>query len=305
MKKEEFLKKLEKRLSILNETERKDILDEYSDHIDKKIQSGMTEEEAVKDFGDFETLVKDILSAYKINEEYSKEGKVENTFNVIVDEMVQFFQRLARTLNHKRGEDLLRIICKFILVLFVIWLLRIPTWIIQELGESIFSVFPGYLDHLLSISWNILIEAFYVIASVLVIYNLVKKMIFEEEEVNEVENKGKIKEAKTEPVKKATEKKSSKEETRKKVIADTDTKPDYSSMIVNPILVIVKIFAVLFTLPILVGWVGLMIALGVMIALAIKGIYLVSIFFIMIGLILMATAVLGIIYRVVLKGVKE
>ena len=51
MNKEEFLQKLEKELSILNNKERQDIIEEYKDTIEEKVKHGQTEEDAVRDFG--------------------------------------------------------------------------------------------------------------------------------------------------------------------------------------------------------------------------------------------------------------
>lgn len=72
MTKNEFFKYLDKRLSVLNEKEREDIKSEYSQHIDMKIQSGKSEEEAIKDFGDIESFVDDILSAYNVDPNYKR-----------------------------------------------------------------------------------------------------------------------------------------------------------------------------------------------------------------------------------------
>ena len=72
MKKDEFLRELESRLQILNEAERKDIIDEYSQHIDLKIANGLNEEEAARDFGDIKELAGEILSAYNVNLNYNK-----------------------------------------------------------------------------------------------------------------------------------------------------------------------------------------------------------------------------------------
>ena len=72
MNKDEFLEELEKKLSILNEKERQDIIDEYKDTISEKIKHGQTEEEAVSDFGDLDELVSEILDAYKINPKYNQ-----------------------------------------------------------------------------------------------------------------------------------------------------------------------------------------------------------------------------------------
>ena len=77
MNKKEFLNKLEKALTILNEKERKDIIDEYKDTIEEKVKHGQTEEEAVEDFGNIDELVSGILDAYKIDPDYNhKEGNL-------------------------------------------------------------------------------------------------------------------------------------------------------------------------------------------------------------------------------------
>lgn len=70
MDKTGFLKELKRYLIVLNEGELKDILDEYSQHIDMKMERGMSESEAIKDFGDIEELASEILEAYHVNPKY-------------------------------------------------------------------------------------------------------------------------------------------------------------------------------------------------------------------------------------------
>lgn len=72
MKQEEFLNILKDRLQVLNEKEREDILSEYRQHIELRMESGLTEEEAIRDFGDLNELVEEILDAYSVNPEYGK-----------------------------------------------------------------------------------------------------------------------------------------------------------------------------------------------------------------------------------------
>lgn len=73
MTKVEFLKHLEKLLHVLNEKERSDILSEYTQHIDSKVESsGMSEEAAIKDFGNVNELACEILDAYNVNPNYKK-----------------------------------------------------------------------------------------------------------------------------------------------------------------------------------------------------------------------------------------
>lgn len=70
MDKTGFLKELKRYLVVLNEGEQKDILDEYSQHIDMKMERGMSESEAIRDFGNIEELASEILEAYHVNPQY-------------------------------------------------------------------------------------------------------------------------------------------------------------------------------------------------------------------------------------------
>ena len=58
MNKTAFLLMLERRLIMLNDEERNDLITEYTQHIDMKVASGLSEEEAIADFGDPEELIK-------------------------------------------------------------------------------------------------------------------------------------------------------------------------------------------------------------------------------------------------------
>ena len=62
--KESFLKELQNGLAVLAESEQQDILAEYAQHIDMRIAGGLTEEEAIQDFGDIHQLTAEILAAY-------------------------------------------------------------------------------------------------------------------------------------------------------------------------------------------------------------------------------------------------
>ncbi len=93
MTKNEFFKYLDKRLSVLNEKEREDIKSEYSQHIDMKIQSGKSEEEAINDFGDIESFVDDILSAYNVDPNYRKSHIDSNIAEKAINNGVGIFRK--------------------------------------------------------------------------------------------------------------------------------------------------------------------------------------------------------------------
>lgn len=77
MKKEEFLNKLKKNLSVLEEGEVRDIVEEYEQHIDMKMRDGLSEEVAIQDFGDLKELTDGILEAYHVNRNYGNDGKLD------------------------------------------------------------------------------------------------------------------------------------------------------------------------------------------------------------------------------------
>lgn len=66
MNKTEFLNELRTNVTMLEDDEQNDIINEYSQHIDMKVQDGMTEAEAIDDFGPLDELVGEILAAYHV-----------------------------------------------------------------------------------------------------------------------------------------------------------------------------------------------------------------------------------------------
>lgn len=77
MDKATFLVQLQKNIGMLDDDEQKDIIDEYSQHIDMKVSGGMTDAEAIEDFGDFNEFVRDVLNAYHVKAPFDQEDAVE------------------------------------------------------------------------------------------------------------------------------------------------------------------------------------------------------------------------------------
>lgn len=71
MDKKTFMKELEQALSVLQEEELNDIISEYEQHIDMKQERGLTEEEAIADFGSLDELTAEILEAYHVRADYA------------------------------------------------------------------------------------------------------------------------------------------------------------------------------------------------------------------------------------------
>ncbi len=190
MNKQKFLKELEKKLAILSETEKEDILNEYRDIIEEKVKHGKTEEEAVKEFGSIDELSKEILSTYKINPEYNqKKGETDKTKDFVettegfikkgAQKLSEVTEGMVETLRKSdvelTTERIFEIILKVILVLFGLALLKLPFYLIGELGASIFNIGFAPFSWISETVWKILVEVIYLAACILVIFTVITK----------------------------------------------------------------------------------------------------------------------------------
>ena len=217
MTKKEFLEKLEKELSILNDKERKDIIEEYKDTIEEKIKHGQSEEDAVKDFGNIEDLVSDILDAYKINPEYKDNNfdkftqKGEDLIKKGAGKLADMTREFANTIKDNDTEKNLNlafeIIIKIFCTLIILAILTIPFRIFKNLGYSFAETFFSPFSGLIKIILLLLFIALYFGISLLVIVALFKQYfkkdtIEEKEDTSEKESKKEKKQIKEEkPVK--------------------------------------------------------------------------------------------------------
>lgn len=117
MNKEEFLKELRAHLRVLDEKEQQDIIDEYAQHIDLKMKSGLNEEEAIRDFGNVEELAGDILEAYHVNPKFEETTKgivlrkpdmeeVSKTTKKLAEKGKAFWERIKAKLHRMKTHAL-------------------------------------------------------------------------------------------------------------------------------------------------------------------------------------------------------
>ena len=150
MTKKEFLDKLEHKLHLLKRDEIQDILDEYSGYIDNKLQEGKTEDEAVADFGNLDDLAREILSAYKINEKYTRDSSrdiIDNVVDVMtqgIDSVVSYFAGHFNTLS---VEAMIRLIALVLIALVIVGLMKIPFSLLEALIVSLLrAILPGFFS---------------------------------------------------------------------------------------------------------------------------------------------------------------
>ena len=106
MTKHEFLNLLEQRLIVLNDDERADLLNEYEQHIEMKMQSGLSEEEAIADFGDPEELIKELLEAYHLNTDYQPQNRFAANITYGVKSCAHFLSSTFESLCQQDKKSL-------------------------------------------------------------------------------------------------------------------------------------------------------------------------------------------------------
>lgn len=184
MTKRKFLSTLERRLEILNEEERKDIISEYRDIIDDKIKHGTSEEEAVASFGSMDDLVSSILCAYKINPNYGKDNTSSKKVKDAVTDTDTWIKRVALKMtnvtkevvadfkeNHQEFtmQLIFEMIIKAVILVVVLAIMKIPFLFIEHMGRSILDMAFYPLDEVLMFFWSFLIGVLYFICCILII----------------------------------------------------------------------------------------------------------------------------------------
>ena len=331
MKKQEFLDRLKSRISILDDEEVEDILMEYEAHINEKMNSGKTEEEAIADFGDFNELIKEILAAYKIKDKGQTSSSSTSEFQAwihkAIDEITEFMRPLIDKVNTLEGDQVGYFIGYIILTLIMVALIGIPFWFLERIGVALLSVIPLGVGHVFGVIFSVVLDiAQLVVCILIIIYGIqraieaatlkkpvnfgfvVKTSSDKPEQKTTVEIKTKV-EPKAQPEEKAEVKVEVKSapsvEPTVNVKVEDKAAPKKERVILpfigNFFVLLFKGFVLLCMLPGFMMVLGLMIVLGIMIALAVKGVYFIGLFMIVIGILSFTSTILDIIYRTVFR----
>jgi len=301
MTKRTFLKKLEDALEILREDERQDIINEYKDHIKQKMKDGATEAEAIKSFGEFDTIVEEILEAYKINNNYKQDDEftsfiksIDHYVNLAVDKVKEVFNNI----DTKNPDGVFDIIVKVILILFAIWLVRIPFFIVEAIGRMFIQGFFPFMFTPINVIWVIIINLAYVLALVLIIRSLVLNL-YKPNSKDKAEEKPKPKKEEGKPKSKPKTKAEKKEEPVKTI---EPSKNNTGNDVVNFLFIIFKLWLILLCLPLFGIIFACIIGIIVLIYLAISGVFLLGPILLLVGIWMCSWVVIDFVFTLRLRG---
>lgn len=268
MTKEEFLRKLESKLKILDDDEVKDIIEEYRDHIQNAIEDGKTEEEVIKSFGSVDDLAKDILSAYKVKNR-SGLNDIEDGINNFVNKVIEFVKKTFSSYNSE--ENIVNFIIEVVIILFLLWLLRVPFSIIRSLGLGFIKYFSTPIYDILKFIWLLFIDATYLVTFIMIFVTAIRKRLVVITNEKDKEDTKEKEESKIEKI-------------NKKIVKEEPKKKYWLYIMVEWI---AKFILFILLLPALSIVVALCIAIGFVICLMFKGIFLIGILLILIGLLIL------------------
>lgn len=310
MKKDKFLKELEKKLKVLAIEEQKDILDEYRDIIEQKVEHGKTEEEAVEDFGDLNELSKEILSAYKINPDYNKDepisesaqklGKDFDTFiKKCANKVAEFSKDLVDDIKNNNQDINLEFIFELILKGFATFILiciaSIPFTIIRSIGINIFDIAVFPFDRIVGVIWNLLVGVLFLGCSFLIVVAMFKQYVGKGNINSKKENTSKNTNKKN--VSNAKDDKNNKNE--EKIERPVKVKKEGPSSASLVVIVLLKVMVVIMLLPLIFFNIGLLITFIAGIIFAIKGLFLIGPMTLLFGMMIFFGYLLQSIFRLI------
>ncbi len=184
MNKIEFEAYLRNSLSILQGSEINEIVSEYLQHIDLKIAEGATEEEAIKDFGDLDELVSDLLDAYKINQEPRDFKNFEKKAKSVLNSTLDFINNIASALIQKSATEIIGLVVQFILVII---LMIVVNSLIESVAYTLSRVFyfrPYFLTNIIRAIIHLVKTLITFTISISVLYWFAKDRIISENTVS-------------------------------------------------------------------------------------------------------------------------
>ncbi|MEJ8737237.1 DUF1700 domain-containing protein [Erysipelotrichaceae bacterium HCN-30851] len=308
MSKEEFLRVLERKLDVINEKERKDIIDEYRTHIEMKMQEGKTEEEVIQDFGDIDELVEEILDAYKINTQRVNQS-FDAKLNKVLDSLFESFQGFLGSLTSLDVDDVVRLVFEILVILILLSLLHIPFRIISSIGSSLLHSVGGYgIGSLLAMVWRFIIGLAFVVIFVVVLINLCSKRLSRYRKVHKNNEQGNVfedfKESfDFEKAKETVHSFSNKEDTaqtndEEEIKWEEEPKKKEQSQGNKIITLISHLLFFILMIPCVMVIVGLCCVLGVMIVFSFEGVTLIGAYFMTIGGLIVISGCLSLLHRV-------
>ncbi len=170
MNKIKFETYLREKLVILQQGEIEEIISEYLQHIEMRQAEGLSEEEAIADFGNLNELVKDILDAYKIDTSNDHFEHFSDTIKSWLTMVLNYINRLTSSLMKLSGKEIIALIVEFVLVLILLGALSIVVDIVANNISRIFFFRPVFITNIIRYVIRLLATILNLMISITILY---------------------------------------------------------------------------------------------------------------------------------------
>ena len=205
MNKQEFLEKLKKKISMLEQSEIDDIISEYEGFIDEKVSSGMSEKDAVKSLGNIDEIAKDLKHAYKLKDE--DEMSAKEVINTFMDRVMNYVDAVIKVFEKKTFSDVIKMILEVILLLIIIGICKIPIEILLDIAHDAFITLGVSVGNFLFHIFEFFINVIYFILAIIFFFRIFKEKILGDDIIEEVKEEKESKKTSTKETKTTKEKK--------------------------------------------------------------------------------------------------
>lgn len=277
MNRKTFLKKLADGLdSCVDEQKRNDIIKKYDDVISKEISSGKKEKDVVAALGDIGLII-------KLNTEQIKDEPNKSSLLGYMRKGVTYLYDYLKDLDEDLVRKALIIICFSFIGIVFLSVLRVPFILVDYSGRGIFNLLiDNYWSYkLISSLWSISIGLTYLILCVWLIVHYINEIIL-----------------------KFTNRDMFNEKIHKEIkddIKEVNAIHNFNS-VASILYLIMKIFIILLTIPLVIVEIGLFMLLFFSISLIVNGIYLWGPIMIIVGLILLTGILVDLPHYLLNKG---
>ncbi|MBE6160960.1 MAG: DUF1700 domain-containing protein [Firmicutes bacterium] len=260
MTKNEFVEKLRKKLQILDENEINDIISEYEGYIEEKMSSGMSEEEAVKALGNINEIASDLLSAYKIKDNYQD----KNIINKVMDKVIYYIDAVIKVFENKDFSEIVKMLIKIFLLAIVIRICKFPFDVLLDGVRDIINPFDNAVGNYLFYLIRVIVNIIYIILAFIFFFKILDEKIIG----NDIKKEMKKEENKKEEQKVKNEKK----EDKKKVEVNKKNEKGLLDLLTDIVILFIKFIVSLISIGNIFFVVGISCSLVIMIYMIIKGV---------------------------------
>ncbi len=168
--KDKLISNLRNSLDILTSEAKEEEIQKIEGQINQKLESGTSEEDAVKSLGGVDEIVKEIYLSRGIDA--SKITKKKGFFYGKLEELFESIHNVVDTMSKNTFQENIKIILDLLVLIVIICAIKIPFLFIENIGDSLLEALE---NNTINMIWGLVIDLAYIIVTIMVFMNIFTK----------------------------------------------------------------------------------------------------------------------------------